>query len=126
MQKYSTSFFTWWLGLTVIYLVLFSVGPDRLAAAVGLFVPFGFLNAVLGSVALTAGNFWVLVPLVALIALFFYSQTITRRLGITSTWAKISYNLAVLLVLTLITDLAIYGTWMSWGLLLGQPFSFGA
>lgn len=128
MQKYFTNFFATWLVLTLVYLVLFSVGSDRVAAAVGLFVPFGFLNTVLGAASLANGNFFVLVPLAVLIALFFYSGKVTARLGVTSTWAKVAFNVAALFVLTLLTDFSIYGAWMSWALLVGgdAAFNFGA
>jgi hypothetical protein len=113
MVRWPTNFFVWWLGLTVLYLAFFFSASGYFAGVTGLFVPYGFFNSTATLSLLLKGNVIVLIPLALLIFCLIKSEWMLSRLNISSPWLRVILNLLVLLVLTLLTDLAIWGKWLS-------------
>ena len=125
-MKWKTAFATYWVGLTVVYLILFQVallfkgfGLGRLVYAIGIFVPYGFYNllGVIGKIQ-EVSLFPVLALIIFVIALV-TADSIARTIGITSTIGKVIFNLVVLAVITLLVDLSLWGHWNSGLLFIG-------
>lgn len=117
-MKHPLDFFCVWLLVTVLYCILSFFELGGLPFVLGLFVPYGILGSFGAYMAIGSGNPFALVPPVLLLVSFFVAHSVASRLGITTVWARIAFNLSWLLVLTLITDLMTYGTWMSFIILM--------
>jgi len=117
-----------WLAVTAVYLLTYVVGfmnvrafssdysgdvAGRVAAIVGLFVPFGIWN----TLALVAGpvSFLSMPVAIGLMAVYEHYARPLNIAGVT----KISLNLMVLLVVTFVVDLMIYHGWVSFQILYG-------
>ena len=120
-------FFVAWLSLTVIYLALIfggifgGVTARTLFGFIGLFVPYGFWNGLL-TISSFRAQFKPLVILTFLISLccLFFTDFLTRKLGVKSLYAKVFINLVILFILTIIVDYSIWGKWASLDVFLGR------
>lgn len=115
----------WWIGLTLIYLVLFFLNASinkviglnitPIVGLVGLFVPFGYFNGVFGIIG-TGG----LMLIVFLVILYFFEKT-TKKFNLSPT-AKIISILLLLLVITFLVDMLLWREWCSMTILTqGHP-----
>lgn len=112
-------FWVWWVGLTLLYLFFQSSAATLPAAgAVGLFVPYGFMNTWALVSAIAVINLLPMLTAVLFVAAVVYSDKVAKSLGIQNTISKIFFNLGILLVVTLIIDLSLWGSWESFHVLL--------
>ncbi len=115
-----TSLIFWWIILTVIYSISLGLGGGYIAAISGLFTPIGPLGFY---------GFFIS-PLRFIIAVIIVLFTVIKFNKIIKNWnasdhKKILTILFILLVLTMIIDILIYGKWMSIGFLgNGGDYSF--
>lgn len=103
-------FFTWTV-LTLIYLLgyISSFPGGFFVYVVGLFVPFGFWN-IFASFSVKG-----IITFPLLIFSFYKADAQAVRLNITTLFKRVVFNLVWLLLLTIVIDLVLWGTWASLG-----------
>ena len=101
-----------WIFSTLVYLALDFSGSDSFwFHLLGLFVPFGRYNGVLAFLSLG------FIGVILLFTFILFTEKIYSKIGIRSLFLKVIINLVLLFLLTIITDVLIWGTWFSYGLL---------
>lgn len=118
-----TKLWFWWVLLTAIYLGLFfsgSLGSDTstslgyITGFIGLFVPIGlFTSAGIYSEIFERTNpsIWTAIAVIVFFASFYFDSVISKYFH--NRFIKILTCLFILLLVTLIINLAIFGTWAS-------------
>jgi hypothetical protein len=70
---------------------------------------------------LLEGSYLVILPVILLIASFYFVDKVLDRWAITSWAGRLLFYLVVMLALTAVTDLALWHMWASFNLLVGGP-----
>lgn len=106
----------WWISLTIFYILgSFSLENQQININtsflnfIGLFVPIGIWNFIFGG--------YLIIPLIAVVV---YGEKYLKK--IPNPIVKIISNLFVLLVLTFVVDMIIWGEWRSLMLFLKKSF----
>ena len=116
-MTYITRFSFCWFILTLFYLAVYFLNIQIVAGVVGLFVPYGVWNSIMTFGSISNYNFFPVVTFLLFIGTLFYADRFATYAGISRPGAKIMYNLLLLLALTLIIDISIWGEWMSWSVI---------
>jgi phosphoglycerol transferase MdoB-like AlkP superfamily enzyme len=115
MNKYPiyAQFWFSWLVFTAVYVIWLLLGssglPIKVGMLIGMFVPFGFWNAI----QLIGSNPSAYIGPILLILLLLFTDKLSFKLGIESVWLKIVLNLVILFLLTALVDVLIWGHWIS-------------
>lgn len=118
-----------WAILTLLYLLLYlsidsHLRPiEKVIYIIGLFVPFGIWNgsAVISSLSeMSYGESFILPAAIFSLFVIFLGNKILNHYFHLHPAIKLILNLAVLLLLTILVDYSIWGTWASLGLITGS------